>query len=710
MPQPFELDRRVVGDSVVVSYGGAVMAVYERGDRGLRNLAIVALTRAGRSGVEVAELFGIRPEHVSRLRRLADEGGSQAMVPPMGRPVKLGPAELARVYKLADDGRPATEIAGEFGVAAATIRRKLKSRPRRDADQLGLVDATSNDETDGDDGTETSDVDKDSGVDDVAVEDDEIVADETVVGSEPGPALARIGCGGRDCVYAGAMLLHGFLDRAGAGAVLASLPSGPARRYDAASLMLSATFGFALGVSSAEGTKHLLSSDAGALVGLDTFPHLRTLRPRLGLLADTVDPLAVQTALATAMLDADGDSAPDLFFVDDHFVAYTGSAPVAKGWNTRRRHAEPGRDDTVIVDDTWRAVCFTSQPPSGLSQTMWKPLDQLRQICGERRIMIGFDRGGAYPAVFAELNRRHIDWITYRRAPLAVPTAASTRSWVEIDGRRHYLSVADEIVNLDNVGPVRQISIYENNKMVVQILTSDLTASAAGLARRLRHRWCIENTFKYLEDHHGLHWLCDYGKDTTPDTAPAANPARRHANDNVKTAEKAVAGLEQAIGSFAAATPADDLAEANRTLTALAADLDTARAAHAAAKTDRKTVPAKLPANAINPDATRATPHVNRRHLQMVCRLLAYNAELDLARAFNAHLDDPDEYRAITRNLLHQPGHITYTPAAITVTIRRPDAPRIANALQQLVDQLNTTPPRPAGDTRPITYHITPKP
>ncbi len=94
----------------------------------------------------------------------------------------------------------------------------------------------------------------------------------------------------------------------------------------------------------------------------------------------------------------------------------------------------------------------------------------------------------------------------------------------------------------------------------------------------------------------------------------------------------------------------------------------------------------------------------------MVCRLLAYNAELDLARALNNYLDDPDEYRAITRNLLHQPGTITYAPNTITVSIRPPDAPRITRALCCLTEQLNTNPPQLTSDGRPITYQLGPQP
>jgi Transposase protein len=491
--------------------------------------------------------------------------------------------------------------------------------------------------------------------------------------------------------------------------VLAVLDSGPARRYDTAAVALSGTFAFALGSSSLEGSKHLQLADAGMLVGIERFPHLRTLRPRLGALADAVDPLEVQVALAKAMLNAD-PVPPGVFFVDEHFVAYAGQQPVAKGWNTRRRHAEPGRHETVIVDDRWRAICFASGPPHGLATGMLGPIDQLQEICGERRLMIGFDRGGSYPKAFNALDDRGIDWVTYRRAPLATPTVAPRSSWVTIDGRRHYVRVSDELVELDGYGTCRQITLYEHGRVALQILTSDRTTPAARLAHTLRCRWCIENTFKYLEEHHGLHWLCDYQMDLAPDTTLVRNPERTTALATLRANERIVAELEQQIGQHTTTTPTTADTNPAETLCMLQADLHTARAAVRAAKQALKPIPAKLPANTINPDAIRATPRVNRRALQTVCRLLAYNAELDLARALNNYLQDPDEYRTITRHLLHQPGHIHYTPTHITVTIDPPHAPRIARALNLLIEEINNTPPKLAGDHRPITYQTTAKP
>jgi hypothetical protein len=287
--------------------------------------------------------------------------------------------------------------------------------------------------------------------------------------------------------------------------------------------------------------------------------------------------------------------------------------------------------------------------------------------------------------------------------------APTVRHATRINSATAVVRVSDEIVDLDGYGQCRQITLYEHGWVVLQILTSDLTSPAARLAHTLRCRWCIENTFKYLENHHGLHWLCDYQMNPAPDTTLVRNPQRTTALALLRASEQTVAELEHKIGQHLTSPPPTDTNPAEA-LCMLQADLHTARAQTRSARQALKPIPAKLPANTINPDATRATPRVNRRALQTVCRLLAYNAELHLARALNTYLADPDEYRTITRHLLHQPGHIHYTPTHITVTINNPHAPRIARALNLLIDQINNTPPKLAGDHRPITYQTTAKP
>ena len=122
--------------------------------------------------------------------------------------------------------------------------------------------------------------------------------------------------------------------------------------------------------------------------------------------------------------------------------------------------------------------------------------------------------------------------------------------------------------------------------------------------------------------------------------------------------------------------------------------------------TERNKIPTQLPANQINPDAKRALLRAHRRAFVMTLRLLAYNTDTWLADHFNTYLQDPNEYRAIMRSLMHHGATITYTPQTITVTLDRHDTPRVNRALTCLTDELNTTPAHMPGDPRPITYQL----
>ena len=261
------------------------------------------------------------------------------------------------------------------------------------------------------------------------------------------------------------------------------------------SVLTTATLGFALGASTLEGTKHLRRADAGAAVGLALTPELATLRARLSTLADNADPLGLQRAFAAGMLAAD-PAADTVYFVDDHFVPYAGARPVAKGWNTKRRHAQPGRDDTLVVDARGRAVVFASGEPTGLASNLGGVLAQLREVLGPGApILLGFDRGGSYPSATCRDAGAH--WVSYRRAPLAATTATPTQGAITRGGEQQQVMLADEMVQIKDYGPARQLTLYENDAPVLQVLTSDTTATAVGLLYWLRARWRIENMFKY---------------------------------------------------------------------------------------------------------------------------------------------------------------------------------------------------------------------
>ncbi|MGB6583535.1 MAG: putative transposase, partial [Streptosporangiaceae bacterium] len=441
-------------------------------------------------------------------------------------------------------------------------------------------------------------------------------------------------------------------------------------------------------------------------------PDLRTLRPKLAAIADRTDPVALQRLFASAMLAAD-PVVSGVYYVDDHFVPYAGAKPVAKGWNNKRGRAERGRADTHVTAHDGRAVCFVTGEPSGLTVTLPKALAELNKaVPAGTKIMLGFDRGGAYAQVFRHCREQGVHWVAYRRAPLAVPVMLPVITTVTIAGRQRQITWAEETVDIKDYGQARQLTLFEHGKVVLQILTSDLDACPAEILAWLKSRWREENFLKYASENYGIDKICDYLAGITQNTKLIDNPARKQATAAVREAEKALAAAERGLAVLLADPAIPPAAKNTRLIPAAQEKITAARRKLDAATAARDTIPAKLPANVIDPEAQVAVLRAGRRGLQMVLRLLAHNAEHWLASHLNAYLRDDDEYRAITRQTIIRglAGTITSTPAGITVTLETPSPPRVARALALLLDEINHTPPAIPGDPRPITYQLTANP
>ena len=718
MPERLHLRRRTIDGVCLVEYGTQVLFRFEEKDTGMRNVAVVAVTDAGAMVKDAAAVFGLTPEYVSELRGRARKEGSAGLVKPMGQPPKLSAREVIKIREGLGRGQTQTALAKAFKVSRPVIAAVLARHGVLAAQEtLDLA-------TDPDVAPDTDpDVAPDTDVDRPGAHAQDPTGDDPVGGGAPDPAAdlapspdevvgsGRIGVGRVGCRYAGSMLAHAFLHRIGVGSVFASLArprtaAAGVQVFDDVALLCATTVAFGLGIGSVEAAKHLDRVSAGALAGLSVLPELRTLRPRLAAIADACDPLAVQTSLATAMLAADAP-ALGIYFVDDHFVPYSGAKPFGKGWNTKRKTAMPGHGDTLVTDFRGRAVAFITGEPSGLTKTLPPVLEHLRRITGpDAPIMLGFDRGGAYASVFTACREQGADWITYRRGGLAATDAIPVgHTYVDPDGIATRVVLADETIEFKDYGTCRQLTLFEDDRPVLQVLTSDTTAPAAALLSWLRARWRIENAFKDLARHHGIDWLCDYTADLVPDTTLVPNPARQTAKKTRDTAKTERDTAAKALADLVT-TPTRPITTINKAIPAAQRRLDRAQTALTEAEQSLKTIPAKIPADQATPGLMRAMPHLRRRTLQMVLRLLAYNAELWLADRFNTYLRDTDEYRAHLRAILHQPGTINYTNDTITVTLDRPATPKLTRALTRLTEELNHTPPYLPGDTRPITYHV----
>ena len=688
MPDARDLHRLDSGGQTMILAGSVQLFQYAEDDTAARNVAVAVLRQLGFGGEQVAAVMQLTPNYVATLRQRSLRDGTAGLIRPAGRPRETADAswEQARAWRA--EGMRDAEIARRLRVNQSTVLRRLGRAHLQEALPRAPEPSTA-----------------EPGPAEPQVTEPEVAEPEAAAGTEvPDPAA-----GPRPVTvwsrYAGTMLLHAFFARAAAGPVLAGAAQGPGD----AQLLTGVSMCFALGAATTEQFKHLAAAEAGPLAGLPALPGLRALRPELARIAGASDPLRLQSLFAATMLAADPVTS-GVYYVDDHFVPYTGAKPVAKGWNNKRGRAERGRADTHVTAHDGRAVCFVSGEPSGLTVTLPLALAELRKAAGPgASIMAGFDRGGAYPQVFTHCRKEQVHWVTYRRAPLAVPAMLPVITTVSYGGRTPDIAWAEETVQLKDYGDARQITLSGHGKVALQILTSDFGTCPADILSWLKSRWREENFLKYASENYGTDKICDYLAEITENTKLTRNPARDQANAAVRSAEKTLATAERDLAALLT-SPGITAAAKNARIPGQQSAITRARKDLAAAVTARKPVPAKLPAGSIDPDAKTALLRAGRRGLQMILRLLAHNAEHWLSSHLNAHLRDDDEYRAITRETIIRglAGTITSTPAAITVTLQRPASQRIARALDLLLDEINADPPAMPGDTRPITYQITP--
>ena len=130
MPEPAPLRRHVQDGEWLLTGGGRLLFRFDADDRGMRNLAVVALTDAGYRVNTVAQVFGLTATYVSMLRGRARRAGSSALVPAMGRPVKLSAGQVGQARRWAGEGVTNEEIARRLGVHNSTVSRLINRRGR----------------------------------------------------------------------------------------------------------------------------------------------------------------------------------------------------------------------------------------------------------------------------------------------------------------------------------------------------------------------------------------------------------------------------------------------------------------------------------------------------------------------------------------------------------------------------------------------------
>lgn len=182
-----------------------------------------------------------------------------------------------------------------------------------------------------------------------------------------------------------------------------------------------------------------------------------------------------------------------------------------------------------------------AEPAASLTAELRPLIPELRATVGDdRRVLVGFDRGGWSPTLFADLDAAGFDTLTWRKGATADidEHRFATHSHTDEHGRTHTWRLADTVIELDiadgpckgEVFAMRQISLFNAARTrQMHILTTRRDLPAAEIRCRMGSRWRQENHYRYARIHFDLDSHDTYRAGADDPTRMVPNPAKKPA-------------------------------------------------------------------------------------------------------------------------------------------------------------------------------------
>lgn len=694
-----------------VFIGGSLIGSFYRDELAMRNILIV--TAAQSAGVKLGALpaaFGVADETVRRVRKRFAEGGVNAIVEDRrGAKKRLSAATERRVREYFDQGLTIAEARKRIRYRAsnATIGRIHKKWKEEREARANVNDSTSSDPQQG-------------LFDPRPRKPSEKRAVPTAVSRIPTSDCRSNppGCGeefgvercidprGTKAQHLGVWVMLAMLNSLGIYHFIEQLRlklNGPnvkesRRRISPATLRVvvdAVAATFTLGEQTVEGIRRLAT------------PCLRTLlRHRAGItavwarrvlheFADGTGSLLHET-LGVLLVQQSERLASDqrvVFYVDNHMRPYTGKHTIRKGWRMQDKRALPGVSDYWVHDEDGRPVLRACSPEHA-SLTQWiRPIGTwLRDaLLDEKvRVMLVFDRAGAFANEMSELRDAGFEFVTYERKPYATLPVEAFDQVVELCGERIEFAECHAKNLGKKRGRVRRIVLrMQGGEQVNVIGTGD--APAEFLIGTLLTRWSRqENQFKYGVERWGINQLDGRRVDEYDPDAIIPNPARNRLERAIKLAKLREGELLRKLQHVT-----DDPEKVEAYKKALAHVQEQQRLMIAT----RPQIPKRAPVKDTELAGKLVKHRTEYKLLVDTLRIALANGEAELAARLAPLLQNPAEAKKTLRNLFAAPGTARLGKTTITITLT-PAATASENAaFAKLAATLNDLPLTLPGDT-----------
>jgi hypothetical protein len=458
----------------------------------------------------------------------------------------------------------------------------------------------------------------------------------------------------------------------------------------------------AIGQRCIEGVRRIATPTAGLLLRASRAPSASWVRRVLGALAADAGGVRVQLRLAgEAMRRATTAAAsvgqPTVFYADNHLRPYTGKQTVRKGWRMQDRCVVPGITDCYLHDEDGRPVLRIDSPDhQHLTTLLDRLVTLIRAAIGdEERVLLAFDRAGAFPEQLAELRERGVQFVTYERRPYPLRAATAFTETLDVGDGETLRWVEDRRKNLrGGRGRVRRIAVVDDEgRQINLVAVSD--QSAPWLIGVMRGRWKQENAFKHGAERWGHDQLDTRTVEHYPPETVIPNPARRRLDHALRLARVREGDARRELARL----ERDDVRRER-----LEQDIREAIALQEELMEQRPHTPGHAPLEETELAGKLVRHTAEMKLLVDAARIACANAESELATRLASHMTRPREAKKLLANVFSAPGNVRVRARTITVALSVAANTAEHAALDALFDELNDLGLTLPGDDRELRF------
>lgn len=683
----FSVDSCVVHgvEQAEVFVGGKLIGTFGPKDILARNLLLVGLSKEKQfKKGKLAWAFNLTDQQLRRIRQVVEEKGTDAIPsrPRGGSEPKVTEDARKRLYRLFNKGMNAQQAFFKVGKNVKLSYRSF-CRVRQEWESEKASHSGSNPSAPKRPTLPSS--------------------DSAVEGfSDEGVTSAAVQCG-KNVSHLGGLLLVALIHSYGLYEAAMRGWSTSSRWRDRLRMAIDAVvLALGIGQKCVEGVRRLETPTAPILLRCNNAPSESWVRR---IIKQYVDGSGMANKLHLRMTGVYLDSArsdediPVVFYVDNHMRSYTGKKTIRKGWRMQDKRSVPGVTDYYVHDEDGRPV-FRVEAPSHDALTDWlSPIAELMRggLDDGQRVLLAFDRAGAFPENMSNLRNTDVEFVTYERKPYrALPKSAFNEEVAMEDGEV-FLVHEKRLANLGKKrGRVRRICLLAEDGRQVNLLAVS-KEPAWRLIEIITGRWVQENGFKHGKERWGINQLdrrkvVDYAPGTT-----IPNPARRRLELSIKIAREQEGRLHCKLDRL----DADSTQRVE--LEALLEESQT-RQAELAAQRPHLPKHASVEETELAGKLTYHDPHY--KTVIDTIRIACANAESDLAFELGDHLRRPAEAKKVLANIFNSQGNIRVNNKSITITLAPAARKDERRAIHQLLQEINTRNLTLPGDpeTRPLRF------